>query len=144
MAIVISKSSGHDRVLHVVVGMGQVVLATFFAAMALLKLLMSAERLVEVMAWTETVPLAMVRGLGVIELVGAVAVALPAVTRAPQRIVGMAALGFLTLMSSAAIIHIARGEYRMVALNVAIGSLAAFVAWGRLTHEPLEDDLRHH
>jgi apolipoprotein N-acyltransferase len=143
MATLTSKSVSHDRLLHVAVGAGQIVLATFFAAMASLKLLMREERLVEIMAWTETLPLPLVRGLGVLELIGAIAVAIPAVTRAPQRIVGIAALSFLTLMASASIIHIARGELRMVAVNIAVGALAAFVAWGRLTHEPIESSGRY-
>jgi hypothetical protein len=42
-------------------------------------------------------------------------------------------------MTAAMFIHIARQEYRMVALNIAVGALAAFVAWGRLYHAPLEE-----
>jgi len=138
MGTILSRSISHERLLHFSVWSAQIMLASFFAAMASLKLLLPVDRLVEVMAWTETLPLAFVRGLGVAELLGAIVVAAPAVTRTPQRIVGFAAVGFLTLMASAAVIHIARSELRMVALNLAIGALAAFVAWGRLMHEPLE------
>jgi putative oxidoreductase len=138
MATIISGHISNERLLHFSVWAAQALLATFFAAMASLKLLLHAERLVEIMAWAETVPLPLVRLLGAIELLGAIAVAAPAVTRAPQRVVGYSALGFLTLMMSAAIIHIARGELRMLTINLGVAALAAFVAWGRLAHKPLE------
>jgi DoxX-like family len=93
---------------------------------------------VEVMAWAASVPLPLVRGLGVCELLAAVAIAAPAVTRAPQRVVGWSATFFATLMAAAAIVHLARGELRMIVVNLLVLALAAFVAWGRLTHEPLE------
>jgi hypothetical protein len=139
MATIASRSVSNERLLHFSTWLAQDLLAFFFTVTASLKLVLDSERLVEVMAWTGSLPMAMVRGFGAIELLGAIAVAAPAVTRAPQRIVGYAALGFLSLMTAAMFIHIARQEYRMVALNIAVGALAAFVAWGRLYHAPLEE-----
>jgi putative oxidoreductase len=138
MATIASRSVSNERLLHFASWLAQDLLAFFFTVTASLKLVLDADRLVEIMAWTGSLPLGVVRGFGAIELLGAIAVAAPAVTRAPQRIVGWAATSFLTLMACAMIIHIARGEYRMVALNFAVGALAAFVAWGRLMHEPIE------
>ncbi|MDB4973651.1 MAG: hypothetical protein JWN48_1992 [Myxococcaceae bacterium] len=142
MTAIISKSVALERLLHVSVGMGQMLLASFFAGMAALKLLIEPERLVELMSWTEPLPLPLIRTLGAIELLGAILVTVPAVTRTPQRIVGGAALGFLTLMASGLVIHLVRGELRMILVNLVVGALAAFVAWGRLMHEPLEPELR--
>jgi hypothetical protein len=139
MATIASRSVSNERLLHFASWIAQDLLAFFFTVTASLKLVLDADRLVEIMAWTETLPIAVVRSFGAIELLGAIAVAAPAVTRAPQRIVGWAATGFLTLMACAMVIHVARGEYRMVVLNVAVGLLAAFVAWGRLLHAPLEE-----
>ena len=141
MSTLISKSVAQERLLHVSVGLAQIVLATIFAAMALLKLMMPPERLVETMHWTEQLPVALVRGFGALEFIAAVVVAAPAVTRLPQRIVGFTSLAFLTLMTSAAIVNTIRGEFRMVAINAAIAALAGFVAWGRLMQEPLESDV---
>lgn len=138
MATIVSGSVANERLLHFAVWIGQATLAFFFTVTASLKIALDPERLVEIMAWTGGMPMAAVRTFGALELLGAVAVAAPAVTRTPQRIVGYAALAFLTLMASAAVIHIAREEYRMVLLNLAVGLVATFVAWGRLTHAPLE------
>jgi hypothetical protein len=63
--------------------------------------------------------------------------------RTPQRIVGFVAVGFLALMVVGAIVHLGRGELRLLAFNAAVGALCALVAWGRLTHKGLTDgDLR--
>ncbi len=128
----------HERLLHFGLWAAQLLLASIFASMAVLKLLLHTERLIEVIGFAAAIPVPLVRALGALELLGAIAVSAPAVTRTPQRIVGGAAVGFVALMGAAALFHVARGELRMVAVNVAIGLLAAFVAWGRLAHRPLE------
>jgi hypothetical protein len=138
MATIASRSVSNERLLHFASWVAQDLLAFFFTVTASLKLVLDADRLVEIMAWTGSLPIQLVRGFGAIELLGAIAVAAPAVTRAPQRIVGWAATAFMTLMACAMIIHVARGEYRMVALNLVVGGIAAFVAWSRLMHEPIE------
>ena len=127
-----------ERLLHLVLWFAQGVLAVVFTALALLKLLSERERLVEIMAWTERVPQALVYTLGGLELIGAFLVAAPAVTRTPQRIVGWTAVGFCTLMSAATLVHAWLGELRMIPLTFTFAFLSAFVAWGRLTHKPLE------
>jgi len=138
MATFISGHVSSARLLHFSVWTAQLVLASFFGAMAVLKLMPQYDRVVELMAWAGSVPETFVRMLGVVELLGAIAIAAPAVTHLPQRVVGYTAVFFVTLMSAATIIHIARGEPRMLIINVSVGALAAFVAWGRLAHKPLE------
>jgi hypothetical protein len=133
-----------DRLLHIVLWCAQALLGATFAALALLKLLSQRDRLIEIMPWTASTPQWFVYALGALELIGAFLVSLPAVTRTPQRIVAWSAVGFCTLMTSATWIHAWRGELRMVPLTFAFAALAAFVAWGRMTHAPLEElgDLR--
>jgi hypothetical protein len=43
----------------------------------------------------------------------------------------LAASGLVVLMVGAAVTHARRGETPMIAVNVVLGLLAAFVAWGR-------------
>lgn len=143
MSTIVSGHVAQERLLHYAVWGAQLLLSLFFAAMGVLKLVTEAERLVEIMAWTASVPLPLVRALGLCELLGAIVVAAPVVTRTPQRIVGYTALFFLTLMTSAAIVHISRGELRMLAVNVTVAAVAAFVVWGRLAHQPLEEADQH-
>ena len=135
-----SPRYNHERAFHFTLWSAQLLLAGTFAAAALTKLLSRPERLIEAMAWADSVPAWLVYMLGGLELIGAVLVAVPAVTRTPQRIVGITALVFMALMVAAAIVHLGRGELRMLPINCGVAALAAFVAWGRLTHKPLEAD----
>jgi hypothetical protein len=138
MATILSKHVASERSLHFAVWGAQTLLACFFAAMAVLKLLLHHDRLIEIMPWAANLPQYQIRTLGALELVAAMVVAAPAVTRALQRVVGWTAVGFGALMIVSAAVHIARGELRMIPVSLAVAALAAFVAWGRLTHNPLE------
>ena len=134
------SSHSDERVWHFSLWFVQLLLAGSFAALGLLKLLTHPDRLIEAMSWTETVPLWCLYILGSVELIGAALVSAPAVTRTPQRVVGYTALGFVGLMLAATLVHVWRGEWRMVPINLAIAALAGLVAWGRLTHKPLESE----
>lgn len=129
-----------DRPLHFAVWGAQMLLASYFAFTASLKLLLHYDRVIEIMAWAAAFPPSMVRAIGGLELLAAIIVAAPVVTRAPQRVVGWTAVGFVTLMAVATAIHVALGELRMVPVTLAVGAVASFVAWGRLAHEPLESE----
>ncbi len=133
-----------DRLLHIILWCAQALLGAIFAALALLKLLSERERLIEIMHWTASTPQWFVYGLGVLELIGAFLIALPAVTRMPQLVVGWTAVAFCTLMTAATWVHAWLGELRMIPLSFAIALLAAFVAWGRITHPPLEEQEAPH
>ena len=103
-----------------------------FAAIGIIKLSFPIERLVESMAWVESVPTMLVRIIGACELLGGCALMLPYASRPAARATSLVALGFTLLMSLAAIIHLARGELRMLPVNFVLGALAVFVAWGQL------------
>ncbi|HEX6243238.1 MAG TPA: DoxX family protein [Polyangiales bacterium] len=135
-----AASHSDERLLHFSLWFVQLLLAGSFAALGLFKLLSHPDRLIETMSWTEAVPLWCLYVLGGLELVGAALVSAPAVTRTPQRIVGYTALGFLALMLAAMLVHMGRGEWRMLPVNLGIAALAGLVAWGRLTHQPLESE----
>jgi hypothetical protein len=143
MGSVTSGWHGNERVWHFALWSAQLLLAGFFAAMALMKLLTAPDRLIEIAAWAERVPAWLVYMLGGLELIGAALVAAPAVTPTPQRIVGGTALAFTALMLAAAIVHLGRGDLGPLSINFVVAALAAFVAWGRLLHRPLEVDGRY-
>jgi len=75
----------------------------------------------------------------VCEILGAVGVILPAVTRILPILTTMAAAGFVTIQVLAIGFHLARGEYvEAVTMNLALLALSAFVLWGRGTKAPIE------
>jgi hypothetical protein len=83
------------------------------------------------MDWVRTVPSALVRFIGACELAGAVGLILPAATRIKPVLTQAAATGFVGLMVFAIVFHLTRGEGRMIPINLLLGGLAGFVAWGR-------------
>ena len=82
-------------------------------------------------AWASQVPLPLVRFIGISELLGAIGLILPAATKIKPTLTPLAALGLLTIMILAMAFHLSRGEAQALPINMVLGGLAAFVAWGR-------------
>ena len=69
--------------------------------------------------------------IGALELLGAIGLVLPAATGTLAWLTPLAALGLLALMVLAIPVHLRRDESSMVAVNVVVALLAAFIAWQR-------------
>lgn len=77
------------------------------------------------------------RVIGILEILGAVGLILPALARVLPWLTPLAAALFTVLMVLAAIFHLRRpDEARNVTLNVILGVLAAVVAYGRFVVAP--------
>ncbi len=126
-----------ERDLNVALWMAQVMLAVVFAVAGTLHLIKPMAELAQTMGWTASVPEALVRFLGVIELAGAVGLVLPSLTRIVPALTGAAAAGLAYVMSVASLVHLARGEWLSIPLTLLIGGWAVFVAWGRLDKAPI-------
>ncbi|GAB1513613.1 DoxX family protein [Actinophytocola sp. KF-1] len=87
--------------------------------------------------WTATASTGFVRTLGVLELLAAVGLILPAVVGVAPVMVPVTAVCWILLMIGAMITHGRLGQYKLVLLNVAYLALAAFIAWGRFDLAPL-------
>ncbi|MDT0321503.1 DoxX family protein [Streptomyces millisiae] len=85
--------------------------------------------------WTGDAGAGPVRTLGILELLAAVGLILPAAVDIAPALVPVTALCWVVLMLGATMTHGRRGEFALVALNVVYLALAAFVAWGRLGPE---------
>lgn len=115
----------------------QSMLALAFVAAGLMKLTTPYEALVTQMTWAAHVPAAGVMLIGVLEILGAVGLILPSLSRVKPSLTPLAAAGLVTTMVFAAGLHIAIGEGMSIAPNLALGGLAAFVAWGRFKKSPI-------
>lgn len=82
--------------------------------------------------WAASLPVPLLRFIGVVELAGALGVILPAATRIQPRLTPLAAVGLATIMLLAIPFHLMRGEMKEIAINLVLGAVAAFVAWGRM------------
>jgi uncharacterized membrane protein YphA (DoxX/SURF4 family) len=107
-------------------------LAVAFLAAGVMKLTQPKEKLHESgMAWTEDFSPPMVKTIGLLELLAAVGLVLPAAVDVLPVLVPLAALGLVAVMVGAAITHTRRREPQMIVINIVLLALAAVVAWGR-------------
>jgi hypothetical protein len=82
--------------------------------------------------WTRDAGVGFVKTLGILELLAAVGLILPAVLGIAPVLVAVTAVCWVLLMVGAMITHGRFGQYKLVLLNLAYLALAAFVAWGRI------------
>ena len=89
------------------------------------------------MQGANTVPPGVVRFIGTAEFLGALGLILPSVMRVRPGLTPLAAAGLVTVMALASAFHLLRGEFSAIAFNLALGSAAAFIAWGRYRQAPI-------
>ncbi len=109
----------------------QVLVAVAFLVSGATKLSQPKEKLVKNMAWVEDFSQPTVRIIGVLEVLGAIGIVLPALTGILPWLTPMAALGLVLTMIGAALTHLRRAEYGGIAVSAVLLILAAFVAYGR-------------
>jgi len=115
-------------VLWIVAGL----LAVAFLASGLMKIAQPRKKLADSgMGWTEDFSDGAVKGIGALEVLGALGLILPAVFDIATVLVPIAATGLALVMLGAAVTHARRRENQMIVVNVVLFALAAFVAWGR-------------
>ena len=75
--------------------------------------------------------------LGVAEVLAAIGLTLPGLTRIQPGLVPLAAVGVTIVTVSATILHTARAKYSSATTTLVLTLLAAFVAWGRFRKAPI-------
>lgn len=86
--------------------------------------------------WTGHAGVGFVKTLGVLELLAAAGLILPAALDIAPVMVAVTAVCWVVLMIGAMITHGRLGQVRLVMLNSVYLALAAFIAWGRFGPEP--------
>jgi uncharacterized membrane protein len=108
------------------------VLAAAFLGAGLMKLSQPRKKIVDSgMGWAEDFSDGAVKGIGALEVLGALGLILPAALDIVPVLVPIAATGLALLMLGAAATHARRKEPQMIVANLVLFALAAFVAWGR-------------
>ena len=102
----------------------QAVLAAMFAMAGLMKSTQPKEKLAPRLPWVEDFSAATVRFIGVVELLGAIGLILPAATGIAPILTPVAATGLALIMVLAAATHIRRKEPSGVAFNAVLFALA--------------------
>ena len=107
------------------------VLAAVFLMAGAMKILQSKTALEPKMAWVKDFSPGQVKALGALEVLAAIALALPLIFDTGLILVPLAATGLVGMMIGAVITHARLKEYPMIAINVILGAVAVVVAiWG--------------
>ena len=80
------------------------------------------------MAWTEDFSDAAVKGIGALEVLGALGLILPAALDIAPVLTPLAAVGLALVMAGAVVVHLRRGETGAVGAPIVLGLLALLVA----------------
>jgi len=107
-------------------------LAVAFLASGAMKVLRSKEQLKAAgMGWTDDWSAGAVKAIGVLEVLAAIGLILPAALDIAPILVPLAATGLVVVMVGAIVVHARRKENPMVIGNLVLLVLAVVVAWGR-------------
>ncbi len=130
--------AGPNKRVHIGLWVVQGLLAFAFGAAGAMKLAQPIDALVSGgLVWASSVPEALVRFIGASELLGGVGMILPAATRIAPRLTPLAGAGLVIVMALALAFHVSRGELGALPVNLVLGGLAGFVAYGRTKLAPI-------
>lgn len=115
----------------------QVLVAVAFIGAGLGKATSPIAELAKNMTWVPRHSAGLVRFIGVSELLGGLGVLLPSITRILPALTPVAASGLSLVMLLAMGEHAMNAEPGMIVVNLVLGGLAAFVAWGRFRKAPI-------
>ncbi|KAB2340644.1 DoxX family protein [Actinomadura rudentiformis] len=104
-------------------------LAVFYLYAGGKKAIQSQEQLQPMMGWVDTVPMPLVRLIGVLEVLGAAGLILPPLTGIAVWLAIAAAIGLVLIQIGGIAVHVSRGEARQIGLNIALLAAAAAAAW---------------
>ena len=116
----------------------QGLLALFFGMVGMTKIVKDKEDIKEAMPWVEDFTSGQVRMTGILEVLAAIGLILPSVTKILPELTGLAGIGLALTMVGAIVVHIRRNElFPPAFINVVLMAMALFVAWGRLVEVPI-------
>lgn len=119
-----------NKILNLSLWVAQVIVAVmlFFGFYA--KIVQPAEETAKMMPWVLEQPF-LANFTGIVDLLGAIGLILPALLRIKPKLTTLAAYGAVLLMLAGSVFHIMRGESEVIGLNFFLIALLAFIIWGR-------------
>ena len=115
----------------------QILLAVAFALAGIMKITQPRQKLAERMGWVEDFSANNIKMIGLVELLAAFGLVLPALTSIFPWLTPLAAVGLVLTMIGAMLTHIRRHEYPNLGGNLFLLVLAAVVIYGRFVAVPL-------
>jgi putative oxidoreductase len=125
------------KALNIVLWVGQAILALMFLMAGFMKVTTPIVELAAQQPWVEQMPEALVRFIGISEILGALGLMLPAALRIKPQLTAWAAGGLSVVMLLATFFHASRGEFSAIIMNIILGTIAVFITWGRIKKVPI-------
>jgi uncharacterized membrane protein YphA (DoxX/SURF4 family) len=136
-AVTETDTARASKRLHVTLWTVQILLALIFTMTGAMKVAQPIAALAASLGWPGHVPPALVRFIGISELLGAAGLILPAATRIAPALTPLAARALTLVMLLASLLHVSRGDFTVLPVPIVIGMLCAFVSWGRSRKAPI-------
>jgi len=114
----------------------QILLALQFLIVGSMKAFFPLGTIAKPFRWVPTFPPVVVRLIGVCEILGVIGILVPPLTHIFPWLAIAAAVGFMVVVFSGALLHFSRREYTVIGPNILFFLLAAFVVYGRLMLVP--------
>jgi uncharacterized membrane protein YphA (DoxX/SURF4 family) len=121
---------------HAILWVLQIVLALYFGSIGVMHFVVPPG-LPAPMGWMYELPPWLHWISGGAEILAALGLVLPGVTRIQPRLTALAAAGLVLVMAGAAVWHIGRGEVASLFMNAVLAVVCGFVAYGRWRLRPL-------
>ena len=117
---------------HIGLWVAQGALALLYLMSVYMKLMLSPAEMVQMgMAWAEGAPMALIRFIGIVELLGVIGIIVPVATRIMPQMAIYAAMGLAAIQLLAIPFHVFRGEFAALPFNLIYLGLAVLIIWGR-------------
>ncbi len=126
-----------NKAINIALWIAQGLLAVMFIMAGLMKSTQPIEALTEALPWVANTPLALVKFIGISELLGGLGLLIPSIFRWKSNLTILAALGLALVMILASGFHASRGEFSAIGMNAILLVLALFIAWGRRKKAPI-------
>lgn len=127
----------NNKAMNIALWVVQVLLGLIFLMAGATKSFQPIEVMAESLPWVTSVPVGLVRFIGISELLGGIGLLLPSMLRIKPHLTVWAAIGLTIVMVLAALFHASRGEFPAIGANAVFIALTAFVAWGRSKKVPI-------
>jgi uncharacterized membrane protein YphA (DoxX/SURF4 family) len=123
--------------MNTVIWIFQILVGLAFLAAGLMKLTQPIEKLAGMMSWVNHFPVMAVRGIGAIEVLGALGVILPAATGILPILTPLAALGLAITMVGAIVTHLRLNETAKSVAPLVLLVFTLVIVYGRFVVVPL-------
>lgn len=112
----------------------QGVLAFVFLMAGAMKLMKSPAELADMgMEFARDMSASSIKTIGVLQMMAAIGLILPIALNILPMLTGLAAIGIVLMMIGAVVVHVKRGEYPNILVNLMLGGAAAYVAMAHLS-----------